>query len=87
MIGLPPGTWPLSKARLRCWRPDSWQETRLRHMVELGDLLGAILAHEATVWLRTPNVAMFGRAPISVLLEEADGLRAIVVRLRDELSE
>lgn len=87
LLGLPPGTWPLSKARARCWQPETWQESRLRYLVELGDLLVGILAENSSIWLRTPNVAMFGRTPMAVLVEEVDGLRAVVVRLRDEWSE
>ncbi|MEG8016056.1 MULTISPECIES: hypothetical protein [Sphingomonas] len=87
LIGLPPRTWPLTKARARCWQPEPWQERRLRHLVDLGDLLVGIFAQDAAAWLRTANVAMFGRTPIMVLLEEVDSLRAIIVRLRSELSE
>lgn len=87
LIGLPPRTWPLGKARVRCWQPEAWQETRLRHLVELSDLLVAVLGEDAAVWLRTSNRAMFGRTPIAVLIEEVDGLCAVVVRLRSELGE
>jgi len=87
MLLLPPGRWPLSPARARRWRPDAWQEARLRHLVELCGLIRVAVGSEAATWLRTSNAVMFGRSPINVLLEEPNGLRGMLFRLRRECRE
>ena len=85
VLRLPPGAWPLSPARRRCWQPDGHVEARLRRFVETLDMAVTLLASDAPAWLRTSNPALFHRRPIEILIAEPEALAAIRNRLRQEI--
>lgn len=84
VLRLPPGRWPLSPDRALRWRPDRWQEVRLRHFVEMLDLTLRMLDDEAALWLRTSNRALFGETPIDVLKDRLEALSTLRNRMRNE---
>jgi hypothetical protein len=87
ILRMPPGSWPLWSGRAMRWRPDEWQEVRLRQLLSLCELVRSILPDEGGQWLRTANPVMYGRAPIAVLQQDACALRAMLARLRREAAD
>lgn len=84
ILRLPPGVWPLGQARAMRWKPEAWQEARLRRLVEVLVMIEDRLGEDARAWLRNRNHALLGRAPLDLLISEPAALRAIRDRLREE---
>lgn len=72
------GEWPMPAC---CSRMET--EASARRLYELLGLLRWLFAHEAEIWLRTPNRGLNGSVPIYLMTHD----RCAVARLRDILRQ
>lgn len=61
-----------------------WRAARVARLAELLIVAEALLDIDTAAWLRTPNAALEGRAPISVLIVHADALPRLCFLLQEE---